>query len=184
MLAYPPRSKGPLFQLHSSKAFFESPNQKLSQRLQFRLFAHTSIEDQEHEMCSTIRPGQGAHYFSFVQPTQLWEDQMVSSHQDVIFGHLLTIALRSVGSKSPRVSIPSRDPLFELPAGNAFVDNPNQFVSPKVYFKLLAHTTIKLLSLQTCSTIRSCLRAHCFSVCCQQGIFAKPRPVALTKTLF
>ena len=60
-------------------------------------------------------------------------------------------------------SPPFRGPLFQLLANKVFLESPDQYLSPKLYFRSFAHTYIDIRRLQRCSTIRLLLGAHCFS---------------------
>ena len=79
-------SRGPLFQFPASKAFLESPDQWLSRKPYFRSFGHTNTEIWRLQMCSTIRPLPGAHYFSFLQTRHFWKAATSGSPQNFIFG--------------------------------------------------------------------------------------------------
>ena len=50
-------------------------------------------------MCLTIRPGEGAHFFSFLQVRHFWKTPTGNTHPDLIVGYLLTAQHRSRGSK-------------------------------------------------------------------------------------
>ena len=52
---------------------------------------------------------------------------------------------------------------FQFLASKAFLESPDQWVSPKLYFRSFAHTTPEIWRLEMCSTIRHLLGAHCFS---------------------
>ena len=56
---------------------------------------------------------------------------------------------------------PSRGPLFQFLANKAFLEDPDQNLSPKLYLRSFAHTHIEIWRLEMCSTIRPLLGAHC-----------------------
>ena len=58
---------------------------------------------------------------------------------------------------------PSTGPLFQFLANKAFVESPDQKLSPQLYFRPFAHTQADIWRLKKCSTIRPLLGAHCFS---------------------
>ena len=58
---------------------------------------------------------------------------------------------------------PSKGHLFHFLANKAFLESPDQQLSPKSYFRSFAHTHKEIWRLKRCSTIRPLPRAHCFS---------------------
>ena len=58
---------------------------------------------------------------------------------------------------------PSMPPLFHFPASKAFLESPDQYVSPERAFRLLAHTNTQMWRLELCSSIRPRPGVHCFS---------------------
>ena len=57
---------------------------------------------------------------------------------------------------------PSRGPLFQFLANKPFLENPDQALSPQLYFRSFAHTHREIWWLENCSTIRALPGAHCF----------------------
>ena len=125
-------------------------------------------------MWSTIRPLPRAHCFSFLQVRLFWKAPTSGSHHTFILGHGLTPSLRSGGSKCARLSAPpSRGPLFYSPASEAFLESPDQSLSPDIYFRSFAHTHTEIWRLEMCSTICPLLGVT-FLLCCNEGFFGKP----------
>ena len=115
-------------------------------------------------MWCTIRPLPGAHCFSVLQTRLVWKAPTSSSHQTFILGHLLTPGLRCGGSECARLSAPPfRGPLFQFAASKAFLQSPDQWLSPEFYFRSFAHTHTEIRRPEMCSTICPLLGTHCFS---------------------
>ena len=84
--------------------------------------------------------------------------------------YFTSFAYTHTGSKCARLSAPlesyrprSRGPLFHFPASKAFLEGPNQWVSPELYFQSFGHTRPEFWRLQMCSTIRPLPGALYFS---------------------
>ena len=58
---------------------------------------------------------------------------------------------------------PSRGPLFQFLANKAFLESPDCYLSPELYFSSFPHTHTEIERLEKCSTIRPLPMAHCFS---------------------
>ena len=58
---------------------------------------------------------------------------------------------------------PSRTPLFPILANKAFLESPDQQVSPELYFRSFADTHTKIWRLEKCCTIRPLPGGRCFS---------------------
>ena len=58
-------------------------------------------------------------------------------------------------------SPPARTPAFQILANKAFLEIPDQQLSPQLYFRSFPHTHKEIWRLETCSTIRPLLGAHC-----------------------
>ena len=58
---------------------------------------------------------------------------------------------------------PSRGPAFQFLANKAFLEDPDQQLSPELYFRSFAHTHIEIWRLEKCSTICPLLGARCFT---------------------
>ena len=58
---------------------------------------------------------------------------------------------------------PSNGQLFQFLSNKAFLEDPDQWLSPELHFRSFAHTHIQMWRSEKCSTIRALPRAHCFS---------------------
>ena len=58
---------------------------------------------------------------------------------------------------------PSMGPLFQYPASKAFLESPDEWLSPQLYFRSFANIHAEIWKLEMCSTIRPLPWAHCFS---------------------
>ena len=58
---------------------------------------------------------------------------------------------------------PSRGPLFQFLISKAFLESPDKWLSPELYFRFFAHTHTEIWRLEMCSSIRPLPGAHCFS---------------------
>ena len=58
---------------------------------------------------------------------------------------------------------PFRGPLFQFPASKVFLQSPDQWLSPQLYFGSFAHTRHEIWRLKVCSPIGPLPRAHGFN---------------------
>ena len=74
-------------------------------------------------------------------------------------------------------------PLFEFPANKAFGKSHDPYLPPRLYYRLFARNTTDIRATK-CARLSARVPAPTVSASCKQGIFAKPRLVASTGTLF
>ena len=125
MLHCPPLCRGQLFQFLANKAFLPSPDQLLSPELYCRVLALTNTKMRRLDKCSTMRPLEVAHSFSFQQVRHVWKDPASGSHLNFIFGYLPTPKHRFGGSKSAPLRAPFQGPMFQVSARKSFLESPS-----------------------------------------------------------
>ena len=69
---------------------------------------------------------------------------------------------------------PSRGPPFQLLANKAFVESPDQLLSPKIYFRSFAHTRTQRSGGSKSALLSAPFQGPTVSVSSKQGFFGKP----------
>ena len=77
---------------------------------------------------------------------------------------------------------PSKGPLFQFPTKKAFLESPDQWLSPDLYCRSFGHTHTEIWRLKMCLDYRPPSRGPLFQFPAKKAFLETPNLVGLTKT--
>ena len=143
VLEYPPPSRGPMFWFRANKTLLKNCRLVASNKTVFEAICSQHHRDLEAQSVLHYAPGLGAQFLSFLQTRLFCKTLTTSFHQDFASGYLLKATPRS-GASLLDYPPPSRGQLFRFPANKAFLESPDQYLPPGLYFRLCAHSSTEI----------------------------------------